>query len=382
MKRVLIVATVAPTIGQFNMNNLRILNELGYKFDVACDYKDVNVWSEQKSEDFKKQIKEFGGRVIQVDFSRNIWKLAEHVRALQQIKCILENENYLFVHTHTPIASSIVRYAAHRSETKVIYTAHGFHFYKGAPLKNWLLYYPVEKILSYWTDVLVTINREDYVRASKYFRAKKTVYIPGIGINVNKFKEDHHGKTIRSELGISNDTFMLFSVGELNKNKNHMVVIKALKELPQNIVYVIAGNGGLKDQLTNLAEREGVSARVRLVGYRSDINDFYHAADAFILPSLREGLNVSLMEAMASSLPCLAGNIRGNTDLIDDGKGGYLFSPLSKEEVRNTIKCVFNDDHRDRLGDYNFHKVKKFDIERVERALFSLYGSKMFKWQE
>ena len=367
-KRVLMVATVPSMIGQFNMNNIRILQEMGYAVDVAGDFTDTSVWPEERVQRFKKQMQDMGIECIQLDFSRSALKLNRHIESYRETLKLLREKNYSFIHTHTPVASAIVRQAAHKTGTKVIYTAHGFHFYDGAPLKNWLVFYPIEKHYSRYTDVLITINKEDYKRASEKFHAKKTVYIPGVGVDTEKFKPRESGRErIRAELGLKEKDILLLSVGELNENKNHVSVIRALAGL--NVVYVIVGKGEKKEELERVGRELGVD--VRLVGFRNDVADFYDAADIYILPSLREGLNVSLMEAMASGLPCLAGRIRGNVDLVDE-KGGYLFEPRNVDEIREVVgKCVKN---RAGMGKYNLRKIRSFDLTIVDNLTSEIYG--------
>jgi len=372
-KRVLMVATVPSMIGQFNMNNVKILQELGYEVDVAADYTDTSCWPAERVERFKQDLEQMNVRNFQVNFSRSMFRFNRHIQSYKEILKLMREQNYSFIHTHTPIASAVVRLAAHKTRTKVIYTAHGFHFYNGAPIKNWIVFYPVEKWLSKYTDVLITINKEDYKRAKEHFRARKTVYIPGVGVDTKKFVPRESGRErIRFELGLSEDKLLLLSVGELNENKNHESVIRAIRGV-SNITYAIVGKGELKGRLEEIANDCGVD--LRLMGFRTDVADFYDAADVYILPSLREGLNVSLMEAMASSLLCLAGKIRGNVDLIDEDKGGYLFSPKSEDEIRKAITKMDNlsVDERKEKGEYNLQKIKKYDLQTVEKTVSEIY---------
>lgn len=372
-KRVLMVATIATTIGMFNMENIRILQDLGYTVDVAADFTDTSVWNSDRISLFKKSISELGVECIQFDFSRNPLKINKHISAYKSAVNLMQKRKYTFIHTHTPIASAVIRMAAHKTKTKVIYTAHGFHFYKGAPLKNWLIYYPVEKILSKWTDLIITINTEDFERASKCFFSKKILYVPGVGIDTDRFSENSDGARIKKELHIEENQIMALSVGELNNNKNHETVLKTLVNLAPNILYVIVGRGELEGHLKELASKLGIQSRVRIVGYRNDVVDFYDAADIYILPSIREGLNASLMEAMASGLPCIASRIRGNVDLIDEGKGGFLFSPKSTTELENAFKKMI-EANRYKMKLYNLEKIQSFDSKLVESMMKTIYG--------
>ena len=228
----------------------------------------------------------------------------------------------------------IGRLAAHKIKTKINYTTHGFHFYKGAPLKNWLLYYPVERFLSRWTDVLVLINKEDFERAKKAFHAKRTEYLPGVGIDLKRFETNEELRIQkRAELGLKTGDIMLFSVGELNDNKNHGIVIRTIANLNHpNIHYYVCGKGDWQESYEEMIRKLGVQDRVHIMGYQEDVVSFYQAADIFVLPSKREGLSVALMEAMASGKPVICADIRGNRELIDNKKGGYIIKKNTEGE--------------------------------------------------
>lgn len=365
--RVLMAATVPSMIGQFNMDNIRILQGFGYEVELAADFSDTSVWPAERTQVFVADMRAKGVHCVQIDYSRSPFDVHRHIKSYIKTKNLLRLRNYDFVHTHTPIASAIVRIAAHRIRTKVIYTAHGFHFYDGAPLKNWLVFYPVERLLSRWTDVLITINREDYQRAKNHFHAKRTVYVPGVGVDTEKFRPRQSGrKRIRKELGLKEADTMLLSVGELNVNKNHVAVIRAIEGL--DLTYVVVGKGEWAAELALMAERRGVD--LRLMGFREDVADFYNAADAYVLPSIREGLNVSIMEAMASGLPVACGRIRGNVDLVD-ASDGVLFNPKDEREIRKAIIAAL--DGGGELGRKNLEAIRAFDIARVMETTAEIY---------
>ena len=367
-KKALQLASVASMIDQFNIPNIRILQSLGYKVDVVADFTNPGTITLDRSKELKKRLESMGVVVFDIAIPRSLNPSAIS-NAYKRVKKIIENEHYNLIHCHSPIGGAICRLAAKKEEksgTKVIYTAHGFHFYTGAPLKNWLIYYPIEKWLSRYTDVLITINKEDYKRATEKFHAKKTVYIPGVGVDTERFAPRKAGRDrIRKELGLNDNNLMILSVGELNDNKNHSSVIKAIAGM--NLTYVIVGKGDLKDTLEKLAQENNVD--LRLMGFRSDVADFYNAADAYILPSIREGLNVSLLEAMASGLPIACGRIRGNTDLIEDKE--VLFDPLNIDEIRSAITVVL--ENRSVLGKYNIEKIHSFDLTKVEEQMSEIY---------
>lgn len=369
-KKALLLASVASMIDQFNIPNICILQSLGYKVDVVADFTNPGTITKERSEDLKKRLEGMGVSVFDIAIPRTT-DLAATVSAYKKVKEVINKGNYRLVHCHSPIGGMITRAAAKKKRKeglRVIYTAHGFHFYTGAPIKNWLIYYPIEKYYSRYTDVLITINREDYKRAQEKLHAKKTVYVSGIGIDTDKFKPNEEGrKKIRAELNLNDHQTMLLSVGELNENKNHEAVIRAISAM--DIVYVIVGKGYLGEKLIRVARECNVD--LRLMGYREDVAGFYNAADIYILPSKREGLNVSLMEAMASGLPCLAGRIRGNNDLIDEGKGGYLFIPNSIASIREAIIRMKT---WTRIPNYNITRIiEGFSREHVFEAMERLY---------
>ena len=299
-----------------------------------------------------------------------------NITAYKQLKRLVKEGKYDVVHTHTPNASAIVRLACRKLRKKglkIFYTAHGFHFYKGAPLKNWLVYYPIEKLCARWTDTLITINSEDYTRAKKKLHAKNVACVFGVGIDLSKFGALSVDKVAKCKtLGIPEDAKLFISVGELNDNKNHEIVIKALEDM--NVYYVIAGTGNKKDALQALIDKQKMADRIKLIGYRTDIGELYAVSDFFVFPSFREGLSVSLMEAMACGLPCAVSNIRGNTDLIDEN-GGACFAPDNVDDVKKVMQymCDMQDFDRKQCSVYNKEKIKSFSNETVISQMKEIY---------
>ena len=369
MKKVLITASVPSMIGQFNMNNLHILLDLGYEIHIGCNFKDRSIWNEERIREFLKEMNLLGIKCHQIDFSRNPVKLYSDYKAYTQIDKLLSKARFEFIHCHTPTAGVITRIAAKAKGVRTIYTAHGFHFYKGAPLKNWLLYFPVEWILSFFTDVLITINKEDYTRAKKYMKAKKIEYVPGVGIDLSRFSgslSDEQKQKKKMETGIPSDAKIILSVGELNENKNHEIIIRVLAKLKnKKIHYVIAGIGNLKNYLSKLSKELGVENNVHLIGFRNDIAEIYKISDIFVHPSFREGLPVALMEAMASGLPCVVSSIRGNVDLIEN-HNDLLCNPCNENQFANAILKLISDfDFYERVKSKNIIKVKSFTEKNV-----------------
>lgn len=364
--RILYVTTVSDTLNAFLIPHIQLLREMGHTVDVACNI----------VQPLKPELLEAVGSVERVDFQRSVVN-KKNVRAYKTIRQIMIEGQYDVVHTHTPIASACVRLAARSVPgTKIYYTAHGFHFYKRAHLKNWLVYFPVEYMLSILTDTLITINQEDYHMATRLLKADRTRYIPGVGIDVDRFSKARASRLEkRQELGLSEQSFVLLSIGELNENKNHEIIIRALRDLNQpDFRYVICGTGPLEEELRQKVEDWGLQRQVRLLGYRTDIDEICQMADVFVFPSYREGLPVSVMEAMAAGLPIVASNIRGNTDLVTDGYNGYLHHPDDLAGFVRSIQHIHEDQEKiARLGQCSRERLKVFSRQNVLRELRQLY---------
>ena len=379
--RVLVLASVASMIDQFNIPNIKILQKLGYQVDVACNFVDGNTCSNERLLYLKNLLNEMEVNYFQIDFDRNVINLAADWKAFKQVKTLLQRNKYLFIHCHSPIGGVIGRIVCHKFGIKVIYTAHGFHFYHGAPLKNWLLYYPIEKVLSKWTDILITINREDFERAKKYFYAKKTVYVPGVGINIEKFNSGLVDIELkRKELGVRNEEYMFLSVGELSARKNHEIVIKALSKISGvNFKYYIVGKGKLEKKLKKLIKSLGLQDKIYLLGYRNDISELCQAADLFIFPSHQEGLPVALMEAMACKTNVICSRIRGNVDLVMDES--CLFNENDIDDVATCLKSIIGNKIRKKyiidskdIVESNYAHLKEFDSAIVGDAMQKVYS--------
>lgn len=341
----------------------------GHKVEIACNEYEFSVddWYRQN------QVP-----IHSLSCSRSPFSLG-NIKAIREIKKLVAEKRYDIVHCHTPIAAACTRLAcrkARKSGVKVIYTAHGFHFYQGAPFLNWALFYPVEKLCAHWTDLLITINREDFERSRHFFRAKQTAYVPGVGIKTQFFADAPFDRAEKLEaVQIPIDAVVCFSVGELNANKNHKTVIQAIAICNDaKLHYVIAGEGECKEELEQLATELGVASQVHFLGYRTDVAEWYRAADIYIHPSYREGLPVSVMEAMAAGLPCVVSNIRGNVDLIVPEQGGYLCRPAEHEEFASAIMRLQGDWHlRSRMGEWNAKRALQYDVEAVNTKMKTLY---------
>lgn len=365
MKAVLVITSVASMVDQFLFPTLELFQNMEYEVHVACNFDKGNTCSDERVLELKSKLRDRNILYHQIDFAREVSKVSENIRAYKEVYKLVSDHKYDLIHCHSPIGGLITRLACRKIRkhgTPVIYTAHGFHFFKGAPIKNLMLYYPVEKLCSRWTDVLITINQEDFSFAKRKMKSKKIEYIPGIGIDLERITNIDVDRTEkRRELGVPNGAILLLSVGELNKNKNHETVIRAIADM--DVHYIIAGRGDLEDQLRLTIEELGLTNRVKLLGYRKDIVELCKTADVFVFPSFREGLSVSVMEAMGSGLPIVCSRIRGNTDLIDEN-GGEMFDPHSVEDCSRAIKQLIHSNKRDK-GIYNLNKVENFSETKV-----------------
>lgn len=363
--KILYVATISRTVHAFLIPHIEMLVQKGHKVDIAC-----NMVTPEDD-----RLVRIGCRYFSLDFQRSPLN-KKNITAYQKLKKLIVEERYDLVHTHTPVASACVRLACKSLETvKVFYTAHGFHFFKGAPFPNWL-YYPIEWFLSRYTDLLITINKEDYIRACRSLKAKNVVCVHGVGINIDRVNNVRIDKKVkRTALGIPEEDFVILSVGELNENKNHSTVIRSVAQIKnRNITYIICGRGGLEARLTKLTAHYGLTDKVKLLGYRTDVLEMYRIADVYVHPSFREGLPVSLMEAMAAGLPCVVSDTRGNTDLLEDGKGGYVLKPDDIKGFASAIEKVASDKQSsENMGSHNKIAVKRFNIASVLTELSRLY---------
>ncbi len=372
-KKVLFVATVVKThMMQFHLPYLRMFHDMGWETAVAAknDY--------ENPEDCRIPDCDV---YFDIPFHRIPWK-KDNLTAYRMLKEIIDGGDFDLIHCHTPVGAMIARLAAgdaRKKGTRVIYTAHGFHFFRGAPIQNWLLYYPAEWVLSFLTDVLITINREDYLRAQKHLHPKRLEYVPGVGIDIGKLKcTPQQRREKRKTLGFRDEDFLILTVAEMTKNKNHITVLNALaslKDIPEfpHIHYLICGRGEQRESLEQEAKDLGIAEHVHFLGYRTDAKELYGASDLFAFMTYREGLPVSLMEAMAAGMPIVCTRVRGNTDLIRDGASG-VFVENDPQSLAETIAALYRDpDRRRALGVGAAEAVKPFGEETVHGKMREIY---------
>ncbi len=361
--KVLFVASIVGHISAFHLPYLEMFKENGYETHIAA--------KGEKGLPFVDVL-------YNIPFERSPIKKS-NIFAFRQLKKIIGENDYDVIHCHTPVAAFLTRLAARKARkngTKVIYTAHGFHFFKGAPLKNWLIFFPVEWISSFFTDLLITINKEDYSFAQKHMHAKHVECVHGVGMNEKKIAPSVISREEkRNELKIPENAKVLFSVGELNENKNHEVIIKAISKINNpDMHYVVAGEGDKKEYLNHLSATLGIQDKVHLLGFRTDINELLGCSDVFCFPSKREGLSVALMEATAAGLPIVCSDIRGNSDIIVDGEGGFLCNPINVDAFAERISLLIdNKELCTKMSKVNQENIKIFELKSVAEEMRKIY---------
>ena len=367
MKRLLLTCTDLMAI-QFLVPHVNYLSAHGFSVELACS--DVGGRLEELREALRGTAPVHPVRLVRSPFS------ASNRRGYGDLKAIIDGSRWDIIWTNEPVMGVMTRLAAKRARrggTKVVYMVHGFHFYAGAPKKNWLLYYPVEKYCSRLCDRIITINEEDYQRASAFHTAR-VEKIPGVGVDLDRFApaEDSR-RQWREKLGLTETDLALLTVGELHKGKNQQVVIEALAnaQIP-GAQYFLCGKGEEEESLKKLTAESGISDRVHFLGYRKDIAEIMNACDVFVFMSLREGLSRALMEAMANGKAVVCSRIRGNVDLIEDGRGGFVVEN-NAASVAEALKKLSGDRQlREAMGAYNIKAVDPFREERAVTAVENL----------
>lgn len=367
MKKVLYVTTVSRTINAFLIPHIEMLLDNGYEVDCAC--------SIDKPVD--KELQNKGVKIFEVPFSRNPLGIG-NIKAFMRLMELQRINNYDIVHVHTPIAAIYGRLLKlGYSNLKTIYTAHGYHFLKGGSKLSWLIYYPIEKIMAKFTDVIININKEDYKITKEKLKPRSSYLLNGVGLDLSKYKKLSNDEILekKKELGINDNDFVVLMIAELNKNKNHIQLINAieiLKEKYSNIKALCIGDGQNKEILKQLIISKNLQNDIFMLGYRQDVNKLINISDIGILMSYREGLPRNIMEFMASGRKVIATNIRGCRDLLCNETIGTLVNVGDYEETAKAIeKYYLSRDRRFNISD----EIKKYDIESVNSELLKIYES-------
>ncbi len=371
MKRILLTATVQSHIAQFHRPLIKLLKENGFEVHVAA----------------RDNLGEKNGlainnvdRIYDIPFQRNPMDLG-NMAAYRMLKKLLEKEKYDIISCNTPVAGVCTRMAARdarKQGTRVIYTAHGFHFYKGSPRINWLIYYPLERMLAHCTDTLITVSEEDFELAKKHFKTN-VEHIHGVGADTEKYHSvsNEQNRIFRDEQGF-NGRYVALCVGELNCNKNQKTVIEAVKKVSERypeILLLIAGNGPTECVLRKQTEMLGLQDHVRMLGYCVDLEKYMTACDVLVSASFREGMPLNIMEAMICGKPVLASVNRGHKELVSEGGTGFLFKAGDADQLAELLVRLLNDRSLgEALGRQGMQNVIPYTNRSVEEELRGIYG--------
>ena len=367
MKKILFLSNTA-NFSKFNLPYMRWFHEQGWRVDYCS-----------AGEEFVKDC----DNQYTIDIARSPFSL-KNVKALRQLKKLLAENRYDILHCHTPMGGVIGRLAAKKlrqeHKIKIIYTAHGFHFYRGAPLLNWLFYYPVEKHLARYTDVLVTINKEDYECAlKKRFHAEEIFQINGVGVDIADFKPLENKHKIRQEYGYTDDDFIMIYTAEFIMRKNHRFLIESLPSLKENIPnlkIILPGKGERFASMVNLAKKLYVDDIINFCGYRKDIHNLCGLSDLYVATSKQEGLPIGIVEAIATGLPAVVSDIRGQNDIIQADINGSLYQPGNKIDFINKVMDLYKDRKKYlNIAENNVKTAEKYSIKYAVKKMAGIYTS-------
>ncbi len=371
MKKVLFICNILSHINAFHLPYIRWFRDNGYEVHIITNAGGASV--------------DFCDKLYDVGIERSPFSL-KNISAYRETKRIIERENYDIVHCHTPMGGVIGRLASkgiRKRGSKVLYTVHGFHFYKGASIVNWLFYYTMEKVLAGKTDCIVTINDEDYARAKKCFESKKTKVekISGIGVDITKYKPADDGETLKESMSYGGKFLMIYAA-EFIHRKNHRFLIEAmvsLKERCPDARLLLAGRGELKEKMEAYADKLRVSDVVDFLGFRRDMPELLRMSDLLVSSSLQEGLAINVIEGLASGLPVLVSNVRGNSDSVEEGKNGYTFELCSIEDFCDKVAMLYSD--REKCREFSRNALvssRNFSIENSLSQMENIYRRYMF----
>ncbi|HEY5590917.1 MAG TPA: glycosyltransferase family 4 protein [Paludibacter sp.] len=366
-KKVLFVANIAKHILRFHLPYLQWFQENGYETHVAANGDEDIPYCDVKHN---------------VPIARSPFS-PKNFHAYKVLKHIIDKNDFALVHCHTPMGGVLTRLAgvdSRKKGTKVLYTAHGFYFFKGAPLLSWLLYYPFEKFLASYTDGIVTINKEDYqLLIEKKFNTPKKYQINGIGVNEKRFLPvtASEKNILRSELGYHEEQFILVYVAEFISRKNHQFIIEAISELvkiiPQ-LKILFAGRGKLLEEMKQMAISKGITSSIDFMGFRNDIEKVMAIADVGISASWTEGLPINLTEEMFTGLPIVASDVRGQRELIVHGLNGYLYQLNNQSEFVKFISLLYIQPAlREKFGQKSKELAQKFTLEQSVASMADIY---------
>lgn len=369
--KVLLTATVQSHICQFHRPLVEVLHTYGCEVHVAAKYNLAE----------KNGLKlDFVEKVFNVPFARSP-KSKDNLLAYRELKKIINEGNYDVVHCNTPMGGIVTRLAAKKARkvgTKVYYTVHGFHFYQGAPKKNWIIFYPIEKIFSKITDKIITITKEDYQLARRKFHCK-VEHMYGVGVDEKRYHivSKERQLNIRKELGFSPEQKIILCVGELLPNKNQKMAIRVMEEVIKeypDAQLLLAGNGPEKEKLEEFIQTMRLEENIKMLGYVTNLQEYQKVADISISCSKREGLPLNIVEAMLSGTPVVASMNRGHRELIRDGENGYLiYIDDHKKMAIKVLELLKNKELYEKLKERATSYAQAYTFESVKKKLKKVY---------
>lgn len=368
MKKILYVTNISRTVNTFFIPHMNQLVDVGHQVDCACKLTGEHKLKKEKIDD---RIKFYD-----IPFTRNPLDYKNIIAFLKLYK-IQKKEKYDIIHVHTPIASFYTRLLKiFFNDVRMIYTVHGFHFYKGSSKISWIIFGNIEKLFSKLTDTLITINNEDF-EVAKTFKCNDVRKINGVGVDFSEFKTmDKETKIkLRESVGVEIDDFVLIMVGEHNKNKNQIQLIKAIEDIEKinpKIKAILIGDGELLEENKRYISDNNIK-NVKVLGFRKDVNEMINISDVLISMSYREGLPKNVIEAMACSKPLILTDIRGNRDLVMNNKNGFIVNVGDIEHTKKAIIKLYNIENIDYLGNKSLEYSKIYDVNLIVQEISKCY---------
>ena len=363
-KKIMMIATTDNMIWQFLIPHIKHLQSLGNVVECVCSK--TGFW-------FDELRDKFGFKMHKIDFARSPFKL-QNFKAYKKLKQLQKQENFDLIYCQQPVGGLMGRLLGKKFKLPVIYVAHGFHFLKGnSKLKNFV-FKTIEKRLAKYTDILITINQEDY-EASKNWKAKHKYKISGIGFDINKYDNSEFDKQdFKNELGLKNE-FVILTVAEYSPGKNYETMLNTIAKLgDRNIKFISCGKGKCESEIREQIKELKIDDKVLLLGYRKDINKIMQISDVFFLPSHREGLCLSMIEAMNFGLSIVTSNVRGCKDLVVENENGFIGDKNDHDFYAEMIKkLIENPELKQAMGDKSKQLAPNYSIENVKNELEEIY---------
>ena len=284
--------------------------------------------------------------------------------SLFQLYKIIKKEKFDIVHTHSSKTGFLGRVAAKLAGTKkIVHTVHGFAFPSTENKLIKFIYFLMELIASYCSNIIIVMNESDERIARKYFvkNKKSKLLLINNAIDVDKYNKDK-------------DIFKIVMVGRLCDQKNPLLLIEAIKDLESNIHVDIIGDGPLKVKLLEKINQYNIADKVSFLGWIDAVEEHLYKYDLFVLPSRWEGMPLAMLEAMAAKVPVLSSDIEANKYLIEK-TAGVVFKDEDSKDLKRKINVLHaNPELRNNLAHKAYQAlIEDFDLTKRTKILESLY---------